>query len=707
MKARYKLLIALLVTAALLTAAALVLSARLPAIARDIAVKTAAEKTGKQLSIGTVKVDLFKGIVFTDLALSSQGRTVASAKRASAHFNILSLFSGNLIVDAFELESPSVPVVRRKDGSFEIAGVSSLPRTKAPAKKEGFGLVITRVAVKDAMVDFTDDSLSPAFRSYLYPLEFYAQLSPPSSAAFRFSAGIARGPARIVGKGTYELASRALSATAIFEHLAPADFQPYLSGKFSITGGALDGAAAVEYKERVLSIKTDSTARNCGVELTAGKASFDGKISASYTGHARPTPPEYTVSMTLSRLEAALANGIKINAAGALQIDPDVFLWKGIKLIYAGEEYVSSGSVRGFSSPTFEFGIYSTKAQLEGLIQTKNRILQITRIKGVMNGSNLFVTGTVDVSDLTAVPADLSVTGDVDLTDLNVFFSKQQGWQQASPSGRLHTEMKVSGDLRQPCRLKVKGAVKSKTLCAYGLAFGNLHAEYDQENGAGHSLFNFSFYDGIVHGEASLDLTKTGYPYTVKTTSEGINVQKLKNDTPFRAKDLSGTINVCSVISGQAGAIGNPEVRGNVQLADGKIFQLDILQGLGQMLFPELLSVTFSRGAADFNVKDRMLTVTEASLASSTLQLTGKGTADLSSPEQPVNGLFNIQVSSSIIPRLGKFKNIASVILDQSRRVVGVQVSGTRTHPQYRLTQPLVDDLFRGLRDLLGPPQKK
>jgi hypothetical protein len=400
----------------------------------------------------------------------------------------------------------------------------------------------------------------------------------------------------------------------------------------------------------------------------------------------------------MKRLEAALPSSLVLSTEGVVDFATDRLSWKQLKVRYAGNEYTSSGTVSSFRQPVIGFGIYSQETQVEGSVRLRDKVLEITRVKAASGKSEASIQGTVDISRAPALPCQLSFSANLDMAGMERFIASPK-WKEAKPAGAFTVQSTASGDLSHPDMMKVNALVKSASFTSYGLNAGNLNVDYRQAEGTAKALFNFSFYDGTANGDVQAELAKNGIPYSLKTTVQGVNVEKLKADTAFRQKDLSGILSAESLFTGQMAQ--KPAVigKGKVAIANGRLWQLDVLAGLKQFVLPELFSVTFDRGSTEFLLDNDQLTLDKLNLLSSTVQIVGKGSTRLAGAEQPIEGLVSIQVSENILPNLGKLRTLAGKVLGQTGKVVGVKISGTRQRPKYDLTQPFFSDVWRFLQE--------
>jgi hypothetical protein len=690
MKLRTVLLTASIAVITALFTAVAVLNALLPGKIRALAIQTLQKQTGKQAAIGSVSISLLKGLVFKDVRLSENGETLFSVKRAAVGFNVFTLAMGKLGVSSLEFDSPYAFIERGEDG---VLNFKKLFHKKAG----GSPSVVSRIIVRDGRISFRDLRITPAFSKTIEHIELSTGFALPADIGFRLSASLRGSSSRVQINGKYRLPEKSLSATVVLKEFQAQDVQPYI-WRSRIAQAVVNGTNYVQLTGDVLSIKTNSEVRGAWFGIGRTKAIADGSIEAAFTFDLKKGLEDYAGTVVFSDCELQTAQPLRLQ--GPVEFSKDKFSWKALKLGYAGEEYISSGTLSDISHPSLELGIYSRNMHLEATAKSKDNVLNISRLKAEFRDSTLFLQGSVDLSRLPALPAQLYSTAHLELADLGLFFAKTKTWNKAAPRGKLNLDLDAFGDLRDFTKLTVNALAKSTRLSAYGVTAGNFSLDYKQAAGIAKTLFNFSFYDGTVNGDASGDLTKPGLPLSGEFSADGIALEKFKADTPLKDRDLAGNMTSNAVFSGELAHPRSYAGSGTVAISKGRLWQLDILKDLGQNFFPELLSVTFEKGSSNFRFKEQTVYVENLNLMSSLIQLAGKGSLRL---DGPVDAFINIQVSENVLPNLWQLKKFAAAILRQTGKIVGVRVTGTRKQPQYQLQQPIFSGVFQGLRDFFNP----
>ena len=681
----------------LLAAAVTVANAFLPEKIRSSAVTAIKNSTGADCRIASVRFHFFKGLVARDIAVSKEGNPLFSVEEISLRPDPLAIFSGKLIISSLTIIRPSA---RFERWSREGPGPAQFIPRPGGGGNLPFPLIVNHISIQKGEIAFVDHTVEPAFARTITGLNVNAWLSLPPSVKFTFEAAVENSPMTMGAIGQLDLSSASFTCRANVKGLTAADILPYWPGRaVALNNGRADTDIAIEFKEGVLKLRAVS--RVSKAEFSAGKvkAAFDSTVTFKM-GQAFSAPPVFTLECVIDRgtIDFGGFPGV-LAVSGPLELSKSALAWKGFKVSRGEQSYITAGTLKNFSSPEIDFNAFDgNNLQIEGLAKTENNVLTISYLKATTPASTVSLTGTLDFGSK-ELNAGLSSLFDLELSDLDTFFKHTKSWEQAKPSGKVSGQAKFTGSLSNIPHASASCGFKSGPLSAYGLKAGSSFADYKQEAGRAKLLFNFSAYDGLMNNEADIDLTAPGLPFQFKTKFEGLKLEQLKNDTVLKNKDLAGSLTGQAEFTGSLNSIKDSSGQGTIDMSKGKLLQLDVLAGLGQLLFPELGMITFDYGHAGFTVKDRKVNTNDFALTSRTLALAGKGSLGF---DGSVDAFMELQVSDMIIPTLGHLRQIAGMVLKQTGKIVGVKITGTRRQPKYSVEQPIVMDIWKKLKGLLN-----
>ncbi len=173
----------------------------LPAIVKWQLEKQVPERLGQRISVGAVHFNpLALRLDVDDLALSGpEGQPLLAFKRLQADFELRSAIDRAWVFASATLDAPVVHIELTGDGRNNFSALlERLVATGEPASESGGlpRLVVNRVALTDARVDFSDRRLAPPLVARVEPLQLEIDdLStlPASAARYRLSARTAAG----------------------------------------------------------------------------------------------------------------------------------------------------------------------------------------------------------------------------------------------------------------------------------------------------------------------------------------------------------------------------------------------------------------------------------------------------------------------------------------------------------------------------------
>jgi AsmA family len=124
------------------------------------------EFTGRKASIGNIDVSLFKGIDVEGISLMDRDEKseFLKVREFVLNYSLLPLLHKQLVIKKVEVVSPSVALVREKDGTYNFSDILEKAKarkkeTKPSAEEEGlpFSVVTDKITVRDASMTFSDE----------------------------------------------------------------------------------------------------------------------------------------------------------------------------------------------------------------------------------------------------------------------------------------------------------------------------------------------------------------------------------------------------------------------------------------------------------------------------------------------------------------------------------------------------------------------
>lgn len=176
----------------------------------------------------------------------------------------------------------------------------------------------------------------------------------------------------------------------------------------------------------------------------------------------------------------------------------------------------------------------------------------------------------------------------------------------------------------------------------------------------------------------------------------GVKIEKLKNDTAARDKDIAGTIKGEVKLSGFSDDLTKLTGAGKLFIGEGKLWQLNLLQGLGSILLGNDFSkIVFYEASCGFSVRDKFIQSDNLSMKGNIADMNGSLRLGFDSS---IEAQLDVEILAEETPLRGTFKDVTTAILGRSGRFGIITISGTLKDPKFKF-QPAVTDIIKGLAD--------
>ncbi|MCX5713130.1 MAG: AsmA family protein [Candidatus Omnitrophica bacterium] len=376
------------------------------------------------------------------------------------------------------------------------------------------------------------------------------------------------------------------------------------------------------------------------------------------------------------------------SASGKLNFTLDSLEWKPLKFIYDGIDYSSTGTVTNFKVPDVVFTLKSENLFIDSELIIKNTLLNVVRCNAKYLNSECSFSGGIDIAAKDKPKADLDVQAKVSLNDLNKFFAKQL--QKIKPDGVVDADFSITGDLSDIKSCLIGGTARGKDLHLYGLKADDFNLAYSQQDGMGSfKLLNMGLYSGFLQGTASVDYNSKSLPFSLKAKANGVEIEQLKNDTGLKKNDLAGTLSAEVALDGAFDDAGKLNGAGKISIANGRLWQLNLFQGMGKLIFAkDFANIDFKDASCFFTVSNKLIKSDNILMNSDLAQLAGSCRIGFDSS---LSASINVQVSDKMIPITGTFKDVATAIIGSASRFGVITITGTLQNPKYQFKTAVVD----------------
>lgn len=792
----------------------------LPKKIKSIIVSTLAQQTRKDVSLGSLEFNIFKGLVLRDLVIADGQKVILSTREASCAVFIWPIIKKQIIIPSINLKAPYIFLERLKDGSFNLQDIfASRPAVvKVPdsreskTKKSEFSVSVYKINIYSGVIVFQDDTLAVQFKKEIRNIQLSLGLALPAALKFNFKGEIPNNPPTFVyGWGEYKFLNHELAANLSVNNLLPRDFEPYYSSfGINLLSGSADGKVKLSLKDKLLYIEGGIKAAklvlaknkvkaslNLALEskvnynLQTKKFSFDGAcdiqnadisgldffgelknfygkvafnerslVAQGLKAEILGMPFEVNLgikdfstlalnintSLSLSFLPAiakekfnftqvssALGKadlfiklhpdgkggwvvqgkadiagaGFKLakqdapveNISATLEFSQQGFSWSNTKFRYQNMDYESCGELSDFSAPDIRLQLSSRDLSLVSAFNIAGKLIKITQAKGKYLDSQFLISGDIDNSQPARPRVDVSGKLNLELGDLSKMLDKKYPViKSIQPKGQLETQFTLNGPIYDFKNCLIQARSSSNNLSLYGLNAHNFQLDYLQEQKIARVVsMQFAFYDGLINAVASFNLDSVNLPYHIELKAEGVRLEKLKMDTLSKNKNISGVLQAEAKLNGFSGDLNRLSGAGSFSVKEGRLWELNLLQGMGKLLFAkDLGSIELSECACAFLVQNNSVYTDNLKLKSNVAELSGPLKIGFNGS---LEGALEVDILSEMVPLSGTLKDVTTAIMGDVGKFGVIKLSGTLHEPKYGF-KPAVTNIIKGLTDV-------
>lgn len=781
----------------------------LPVKIKSVIIKDLEGITKKRVLIGSVKFNIFKGLVLRDVIIRDEQNAVINVKEASCSLFMLPLLKKQVIVPRLTLESPEIFLARRADGSFNIVELFS---GYDEAKKD-FTFILRRVVIKKGDVNFHDLTLEPLFKKELKDFDADIYLDIPAKVRFDVKFNIQQDEnALLEAKGEYLLPEKELKAQIKTGPVFPKDFERYYRNiGFSFPEGQIDSAIGINLKNGILKADIESGTKSLVFSREGLSAKLDARITAelhynfgdkkmSYSGSADILDCDISGIETINNIDdvngrvefsslglsseniRAIALGMPMSAkiriddfnnpvlsidalsdvelsvfqdtlkekfkidipadlegpaklrlairygltanpefqmkgslemtdasvafrqtkealdevSGTFEFTSNQLSWADAVFRYKGTDYRASGALTNFKTPGVQLKLTSENIAIDTVFAINDKLFNFSKFSGRYLNTTFALNGSLDLSDPDkkgACYAEMTGVINLDPEDLKEPLKKfKDKLEKIKPKGDIRAEIGLKGDIKDLKSCWIDAKLSSEGLSLYDLKMQNTTLNYSQKNGSGDILFMRSFlYGGSMGLTGKIAWASKDVPYSLDANIENIKIEKLKSDTAFKDKDISGSVNMQIRLNGFSNDIARLKGRGRAVVSNGKLWQLNLFRGLGVLLFSsDFSNVIFKEGHGDIIVEDKAVFVDNFDFKSGLVDLYGSMKLGF---DKSVSGSVKAEFSDEALDTTAQ-KNIVTALGQYSV----IQLSGTLNDPKYKV-RPDVGSIAEGIAE--------
>ncbi len=615
-------------------------------------VTEAAQKSlNRKVSLGEIKISLFKGIVVKDFEVKEKEKEVSfiNADEFVLKYQLFPLLSKKLIIDELSIVGPQITIKKNIDGSYNFSDIGRTTDSgeATEQKDELRSLPVTMnvnsISVRNARLKYIDTS--GKIRKALISLD--AEMA-------------------ITGKSAKDLSSEGEVELEILEALLKDEKEPFRNIKIN---AEYDFGFDLASKNIIIN-SLDADVIDIPLNIQ-GSVGYADETSLALDIKA----PAVKLSKIVDYSSGYLPEGMNPDGEISLKLWLDKKPLKDSRISFNGEIKINNVSL------TFK-GI---RPSLNGSIKITSDKIAFHRLKLHAGDSRADITGSI--LDYLEYP---DVKLDVKSSLLN--FDQIVVDSQGSKKIKTGESEKSTGDAEEigpvKMKLRAKGSVIVDKFMYGDILINNLKSQYELKD----NIFKITSLSGdTLKGDfklkSSLDLNKKGTLYNMEADVKGIKLEDLVNTFAPKAKDkLYGTLFAKAQFSG-AGTVKenikrNLRGKGSFSIKEGTIKNAEVVNVFLVFLgLQDLREIDIQKGEGSFTVSQGVVHLTSV-ISNEDLIIDEKGTIGL---DESLDIGINLKMAERHALKLGSSSISKFLSEEEGWSSIPLRLEGTLSKPSYKV----------------------
>lgn len=414
--------------------------------------------------------------------------------------------------------------------------------------------------------------------------------------------------------------------------------------------------------------------------------------------------PYFTINAQLKDgyLKLANLNQEISKISGTISVDNDKLAWDKLNLFLYAQDFITSGSLADFAAPRVDCQISSKLFRAAGKFSVKDNTANIEDLKLTSFDSSLTASGTVAfLKDNTAL---LDLNAQIKLATQNLaqwLPQWQENLKQVAPQGTMAIKAKISGPASSLADWNLGLTAQSELMKLYGFSLKNITLAYNQNTQIlQEASAAFDFYGGQFTIKGNGPISSLGWDINLDANLDNVDIAKLKLDTEFKNKDLSGILSAKTRLNLKKPLPEAITGDGELAIKEGVIWEMRPLKKLGEfLLLPEFSHIIFNQGQATFTIRDKQISTGDLALISPQLNLKADGTLGF-------DGGLNFEVycefSQKYLENSDDLRKLITNFFAQLNQYITVKVTGNISSPQYSIIPINIKTFLDPLKQFLG-----
>ncbi len=704
------------------------------------------EALSRKVDIEQIDISFFSGIGLKNLTVMERegDEPFLAANQVTLRYRFWPLLLMRVEIDEIAIDKPQIQLIRFADGSFNFSDllqrtgkkpapkqIDSVPPATESDKGDGIKLLVSRLAIGEGAIRFTDrqadaaplhyslENLSLQLRQFSLSEEFPVELSATLNGA------------DLTVEGRANLAQTAAEVKVLLSGLEVTPFAPYFREQLPgrLQRATVDLNLQLSLDNAQMASEGQVTLRNVDLQLDALRHAPLKGVQLAVDYGLRFNRPDQRLVIDHGRLSL---NEIPLYLAGNIDLGPKGTLDLNVRLnelnLAQAMSALPAGLIEDFAALDPR-GLITARLRLAGALDRPRELprdgeLRLDGVQALIGGMRPALTGLITVKDDALLADNLQlVLGDNRLqleceaqsinklpmvvmanvrSDRLVIDQLLPAKGTPSVTGGVAASG-ASAPSAQPgpldLPLKLSGNASIKQAFYRGLVIDGLQARYRLEN----NLLQLEELTGRVgggsfHHSGSIDLGQKGFAYRAQLATQGVQADPLVGAlVPKAAGTVFGLLNLDLDLAGQgtdlAGLRKHLTGRGQLLMQEGRLTGSHLVKGLADFLqLPELSVMGFDQAEGNFAINNGRLDLT-STLVSQDLRLAPRGDVGL---DGTLDVGLDLRLSPDLTEKLGGSGRFSQLLVDADGwGQVPLKVKGSISKPRFALDSAVLKDALK------------
>lgn len=409
------------------------------------------------------------------------------------------------------------------------------------------------------------------------------------------------------------------------------------------------------------------------------KAKFKGAI-------AKPLEADVTIHSTFSDV-TVISDKLPdqlTQLSGTASYSKDEIQFHEVTGNFLKNNFALNGKVSHFKSPTADISLIAQDFNADIQVESEGQHVQISKLNGQYFKSSFDIKGSAELRENSEPELNLNGKFNLDLSDLKNFPPLADPLKTVNPVGNVTAEGTFKGRLKDLHSWASEINLSSPRITLAGHPVENMIAKYKQEanTGKGSFILGSSIYGGKLSADATIGIEDPQFPIQLQTKLEKLDLSQLRQMKELQGTDISGFVSLNAQIEGPAKDVNQCTGEGSLVVVEGYLGRLKFMDGiLGALLIvPQFQNIFITDASVNFIIRDGRISSDDILLASSAVQLTGRGWVDFKSN-------MNVEISPNLsqiaLAQSDSAKKFPTELLSNA---ISVKCEGTLNQPKCGLS---------------------